>query len=386
MKIQQIQNNNTNFQGLHMDKRASKYFKNYNLLMNPNIKECADKFEVVIKQEKIKTTNIIDKEFLKDAFQYGLPIAGGMGFFIGGVVGLFLGFSLKMPNLMGMLPCLGGVFGFTGACGYVYREEQKEQAEYSLQVGKNVKKSSFGKVELENPISSKYQIRTGSLANITNLAQIVQQNDQRQFINIIRKYDKNNIFEPTQLLKILNDDEIKQNYKNGECFNYKLENNSNDTMLTKFLDIVPTEENEKDYQEIIKFMRKAKNIDYKQVDSNGISAIEKIINPENPNLLDLVKDTEFDYSRELDYAYERIDNKEFKDKVKNLNINFPNVKEAIRLNSTEALQKLLPEFKSPFFNTKKLVNDLSGKVSINNLNNAITFLEDNGIDTAGVII
>ena len=75
-----------------------------------------------------------------------------------------------------------------------------------------------------------------------------------------------------------------------------------------------------------------------------------------------------------------------KEKVKNLNINFANVKEAIRLNSTEALQELLPEFKSPFFNTKKLVSDLSGKVSINNLNNAITFLEDNGIDTAGVIL
>ena len=386
MKIQPVQNNNTNFQGLHMDKRASKYFKNYNLLANPSIKECADKFEVVIKQEKIKTTNIIDKEFLKDALSIGLPIAGGMGFVIGGVVGLFLGLSLKMPSLMGMLPCLGGVFGFTGACGYVYREEQKEQEEYSLQVGKNVKKSSFGKVELKNPISSKYKIRQGSLAKVTNLTQIVQQNDQRQFLNVIQKYDTSNIFEPTQLLKILDDDEIKQNYKNGECFNYKLENNSNDTMLTKFLDIVPTEENKKDYQEIIKFMRKAKNIDYKQVDSNGISVIEKIINSENPDLLDLVKNTEFDYSRELDYAYERIDDKNFKDKVKNLNINFPNVKEAMRLNSPEALQKLLPEFKSPFFNTKKLVSDLSGKVFINNLNNAITFLEDNGIDTAGVIL
>ena len=133
-------------------------------------------------------------------------------------------------------------------------------------------------------------------------------------------------------------------------------------------------------------MKNAKNIDYKQVDSNGISAIEKIINFENPDLLDLVKDTEFDYSRELDYAYERIDDKNIKEKVKNLNINFANIKEAIRLNSTEALQELLPEFKSPFFNTKKLISDLLGKVSINNLNNAITFLEDNGIDTAGVIL
>ena len=105
-------------------------------------------------------------------------------------------------------------------------------------------------------------------------------------------------------------------------------------------------------------------------------------------MLDLVKDFDFNYSREMDYAYERIDNKEFKDKVKNLNINFPNVKEAIRLNSTEALQELLPEFKSPFFNTKKLVNNLCqlDGIETDDLYNVITFLEDNGIDTTGVIL
>ena len=389
MKIQPVQNNNTNFQGLHMDKRASKYFKNYNLLANPSIKECADKFEVVIKGEKVKSDKKLELSDL--ALNTGFSIFFGMMCGIIGTAGAMvtnLPFINASSRMLTSAPLLGGTLGLLGGTSFIIINMLKPffNINYSLQVGKNVKKSSFGKVELENPISSKYQIRTNSLANITNLAQIVQQNDQRQFVNIIRKYDKNNIFEPTQLLKILNDDEIKQNYKNGESFNYKLENNSNDTMLTKFLDIVPTEENKKDYQEIIKFMKNAKNIDYKQVDSNGISAIEKIINSENPDLLDLVKDIEFDYSRELDYAYERIDDKNFKDKVKNLNINFPNVKEAIRLNSTEALQELLPEFKSPFFNTKKLVSDLSGKVSINNLNNAITFLEDNGIDTAGVIL
>ena len=387
MKIQQIQNNSTNFQGLHMDKRASKYFKDTNLLANPSIKECADKFEVVIKGEKVKSDKKLEFNDLAlcTGFSSLLGAVGG----IVGTVGAMLT-SLLINGGTGMpisMPLAGGVLGFLGGVGYTIKSmlEDFYDIHYSLQVGKDVKKSS-GKVELENPISREYQIRLGTLDNLASLDQIVQQNDQRQFVNTIQKYNKDNIFEPTKLLKILNDNEIKQNYKNGECFNYKLENNSNDTMLTKFLDIVPTEENEKDYQEIIKFMRKAKNIDYKQVDSNGISAIEKIINSENPDLLDLVKYTEFDYSRELDYAYERIDNKEFKDKVKSLNISFPNIKEAIRLNSTKALQELLPEFKSPFFNTKKLVSDLSEKVDINNLNNAITFLEDNRIDTAGVIL
>ena len=386
MKIQQIKNYNTNFQGLHMDKRASKYFKNYNLLMNPNIKECADKFEVVIKSEKVKVSNNLEVNDLAKCVAF-IGTIGSIFCAAGTMLASlpFINISVGMP---GSVPLWGGVLGFLGGAGFVIKSEVDDsyKVNYTLQVGKNIKNTPLEKTKLENPISSKYQIRTNSLANITNLAQIVQQNDQRQFVNIIRKYEKNNIFDPTQLLKILNDDEIKQNYKNGECFNYKLGNNSNDTMLTKFLDIVPTEENKKDYQEIIKFMKNAKNIDYKQVDSNGISVIEKIINSENPDLLDLVKDTEFEHSRDLDYAYDRIDDKSFKEKVKNLNINFPNVKEAIRLNSTEALQELLPELKSPFFNTKKLVSDLSEKVDINNLNNAITFLENNGIDTAGVIL
>ena len=50
MKIQQIQNNNTNFQGLHMDKTARKWLGK-DILNIPGIKECADKFEVVVKSE-----------------------------------------------------------------------------------------------------------------------------------------------------------------------------------------------------------------------------------------------------------------------------------------------------------------------------------------------
>ena len=367
MKIQQLQNNNTNFQGLHMDKRASKYFKNYNLLANPNIKECADKFEVMIKSKKVKSNNIFD-DYCKE-LNKGLIVCGGsLCSIIGAVIGTI---GTMMPNITCtsanietpiLGPVIGGVLGFIGGAAYPIKELLKKEYDYSLQVGKNIKKSPFGKIELENPISSKHQINKDSLDNVTDFAQITQQYLKRQFVNIIPKYDKNNMFEPTQLLKILNDDDIKQYYKNGECFNYKLENNSNDTMLTKFLDIVPTEENKKDYQEIIKFMRKAKNIDYKQVDSNGISAIEKIINSENPDLLDLVKDTEFDYSRELDYAYERIDDKSFKEKVKNLNINFPDIEQACRPYSTKRLHDYFSELKSPFFKISKILNPLSGEI------------------------
>ena len=365
MKIQQIQNNNTNFQGLQMDRASRKFIGSY-IDRFPGVKECADKFDVVIKSK-------VDAPILRH-LTFAIP---GL---LGAIFGAMVGRAFDYP-IIGTV--LGEALGYATTKKYL---DDYDFYDFELQVGKDITKNCFGKDKLKVPLSRKYEINSLRFED-TDIAKVANDNDRRQFIGIISKYNINNIFEPKKLLNILNDDAIKRYFKNGSCFNYKLENNnSNDTLLAKFLDIVPTEENEKDYQKIIKFMRKAKYIDYKQVDSNGISAIEKIINSENPDLLDLVKSTEFDYSRELDYAYERIDDKNFKEKVKSLNINFPNVKEAIRLNSTEALQKLLPEFKSPFFNTKKLVNDLSGKVSINNLNNAITFLEDNGIDTAGVII
>lgn len=389
MKIQQIQNNDTNFQSLHIDKKARKYLENSSLLSNSNIKECADKFEVVIKGEKVKTNEKLRVNDLVSCAGFS-ALFGAIGSIVAtiGAMVASLPFINARTGMPSTVPLIGSIFGFLGGAGFIIKDmlESLSKIDYSLQVGKNVKKSSFGKTELETPISRKYQISRESFDNFANLIQIAKQNDQRQFINDVRKYEKNGIYEPRELLKILNDDEIKQNYENGECFNYKLENNSNDTMLTKFLDIVPTKENEKDYQEIIKFMRKTKNIDYKQVDSNGISVIEKIINSENSDLLDLVKETEFDYSKELDCAYERIDNTEFKNRVKNLKVNFPNIKEAVRLNSQQALQKLLPELKSPFCNVKAMVNDLSENVGFDNLSNFISFCEDNGIDTSDIIL
>lgn len=70
-------------------------------------------------------------------------------------------------------------------------------------------------------------------------------------------------------------------------------------------------------------MKSMKNIDYNQIDENGISVLEKIINSENTKALELVKNFEFEYLRELDYAYENIQNDTFKRKVKNLNVKFP---------------------------------------------------------------
>ena len=56
MKIQPVQNNNTNFQGLHVDKKIYRQLGaglgEGVFLHNSAIKECADRFEVMVEANK----------------------------------------------------------------------------------------------------------------------------------------------------------------------------------------------------------------------------------------------------------------------------------------------------------------------------------------------
>lgn len=115
---------------------------------------------------------------------------------------------------------------------------------------------------------------------------------------------------------------------------------------------------EKDYDEILQSMKSMKNIDYNQIDENGISVLEKIINSENTKALELVRNFEFEYLRELDYAYENIQNDTFKRKVKNLNVKFPHVFEALKNQSPDALDAAFEELNSPFCRKEKLVKEM----------------------------
>ena len=67
MKIQQIQNNNTNFQGLYGNKRVLKKLTP-EILQKTGIQECADKFEVLVKGE-------YEDSFIHRLFRhYGKPM------------------------------------------------------------------------------------------------------------------------------------------------------------------------------------------------------------------------------------------------------------------------------------------------------------------------
>lgn len=112
-------------------------------------------------------------------------------------------------------------------------------------------------------------------------------------------------------------------------------------------------------------MKGMKHINYNQIDGNGISALEKILNSENHQTLELVRNFEFEYLRELDYAYENIQDENFKRKAKNLNVKFPHIFEALKHESPDALDAAFEELKSPFCRKEKLVRDMIDFASAN---------------------
>lgn len=65
--------------------------------------------------------------------------------------------------------------------------------------------------------------------------------------------------------------------------------------------------------------------------------------------MELISDKELLYYPELDYVYEGITNPGFKSEAGKLNMEFKDIEEAIKLESREAMEKLEPQFKSPFF-------------------------------------
>ena len=143
----------------------------------------------------------------------------------------------------------------------------------------------------------------------------------QDFRKITYKYRDRDFSDTKTFLDILNEDKVKTDFKNGDIFNYKL-NEQGDTLLTRFFDIVPNETNEKEYRQIIDRMKNMHGIIYNQKDSYGISVLEKILNSENPQGLELVQNYKFPYMEEIDWVYNNLAGKDFKNKAKDLKIDF----------------------------------------------------------------
>ena len=103
---------------------------------------------------------------------------------------------------------------------------------------------------------------------------------------------------------------------------------------------------------IVNKLAKLPKINYNQVDENDISILEHILNAEDFQLLNLVSKTQLDYYPALDYTYEQIENPSFKQEVDKINLNFKDLKDAVKRENLLDVEARLDDVNSPFYKPK----------------------------------
>ncbi len=140
-------------------------------------------------------------------------------------------------------------------------------------------------------------------------------------------------------------------------------------LLMYIADIMPTEENAKKYDKIIKILKGIKGVDYNYKDNMGVSFLEKVMMSENTKLLDLIKNKKIEYYPELEYAYENIQNPASKERVNTLNFQLGNYGKVIeksekieeKIKSVEEEKPLLAIALKNTIGSKEAANKKSGK-------------------------
>ena len=89
------------------------------------------------------------------------------------------------------------------------------------------------------------------------------------------------------------------------------------------------------YTEMIELLKGLPEVNYNHKDEYGISIIEKIMNAENFELLDVVKNHNIDYLPELDDVYDNIQDKKFKEAIDNTKFNVEGLRRLLRKKSPE---------------------------------------------------
>ena len=125
---------------------------------------------------------------------------------------------------------------------------------------------------------------------------------------------------------------------------------------------IPPQNNPKAYQKIIDKLNSLENVDFNMKDSNGITFLEKVLNSENKQLLEVISHPSnilLEYSPELEFAYKGIRDIEFRKQVDNkLNLKFPLLEYAVKCYSQPALEKVESQLESPLCNRKKVLEHL----------------------------
>lgn len=340
----QIQYNNQNFQALHVNPKTLKRLGTTKeaLLKNASIKDCSDRAEVTLKSKR----HYDFKEFYREDIEAISTLTGLAGGLVGAagtlIEGLLRALSLVKTDAALWWPFAAGcsIPVLSIASYLISRIIPRIRYTGEIQAGDRIENNKLaGRVTKQHEFYEKDNYK---------LAEELMKKGNNDFRMVMTKYT---IDTPKGILSILNDDKIKENFTNGDCFNYKI-NEQGDTLLTRFFDIIPDADNQNEYNQILDKMKNMKGIIYNQKDSFGISVLEKILNAENFAALELVKDYKFPYSEELDDACNNIADKNFKNKALNLNFSFPQIENV--LSEGGYLDKVLQKLSaSPFFNANK---------------------------------
>ena len=338
------QYNCQNFQALHVNPKTLKRLGTTKeaLLKNASIKDCIDRAEVTLKSKR----HYDFKEFYREDIEAISTLTGLAGGLVGAagtlIVGLLRALSLVKTDAALWWPFAAGcsIPVLSIASYLISRIVPRIRYTGEIQAGDRIENNKLaGRVTKQHEFYEKDNYK---------LAEELMKKGNYDFRMFMTKYT---IDTPKGLLSILNDDKIKENFTNGDCFNYKI-NEQGDTLLTRFFDIIPDADNQNEYNQILDKMKNMKGIIYNQKDSFGISVLEKILNAENFAALELVKDYKFPYSEELDDACNNIADKNFKNKALNLNFSFPQIENV--LSEGGYLDKVLQKLSaSPFFNANK---------------------------------
>ena len=172
--------------------------------------------------------------------------------------------------------------------------------------------------------SGKPKVLTESEKLLEDLFSTQKDEVSQETIDTLRNYFKNNsdygnLYTADDMLELLRDMFTEDILFKKDILTVPIKEGDS-SILMYVADIVPTEENAKKYDKILKILSKVQGINYNYKDNNGVSFFEKVMMSENFKLLDLMKGKELEYYPELDYVYENIQNPNFKNKVKQLNI------------------------------------------------------------------
>ena len=166
-----------------------------------------------------------------------------------------------------------------------------------------------------------------------------------------------NLYKADELLEILKE------LKNTERLNadtLKASIKDYGSLFWAIIEAPRTEENKETYSKVMELFSKVRGLDYNQKDAHEISVLEKIINAENEELLNVLIDNsvKLNYYPELDWVYNGVQNQKFKEKLNSLNLKFKDLEQAAELCSVKILNRLKSQFESPFCDKEKVIREL----------------------------